>query len=555
MVMASDASRHQAAFLQAICADPEDDSPRLVYADWLDDHGDADRAAFIRVQCELARLPADDERRSELQARERRLLVRNYWEWTAACRDWPAHLRQVRFRRGFVERLGGWQPQGLLEQAPAIFGTHPVRDLGILSQDEGWGHALGDCTFLRRLRTLRLRARPADLLGVCRSVYLFDLEVLDLTNNISGEEALIELLGDGGRVLPPALRSLRGLVLHHNLLSDAAIFTLCESPLAHTLDRLDLSTNWAVTPDGLRTLLDSPLWPRLVELNLGDIARGSEETGRLLAAGLARARLVRLGLSGGPRDGARGAALAEALAGASSWGPLRALSLYLCQVGSGGWGALAGCPHLAGLRWLDLRQCGLTTQGAEVLAACPHLAGLTVLKLGGNRIGDEGVEALAASPHLRRLTYLDLHGTGVTAAGVAALAASPNSERLRVLNLHYSGVGRGIGDAGLIALAGSPRFGRLTTLYLNAAYGITDAGVRALVASPYLRCLTYLDLYALDLTAEGQKALLKADAIAWPGLDQFHLRTRSLTRLHRQRFGPFRGLDSDWDDPFFSWEG
>ncbi len=552
--MTSDASRHEAAFLEAIREDPEDDSPRLIYADWLEDHGDADRAAFIRVQCELARFPADDARRSELQARERRLLVRHYGEWTAGCREWPAHLHQVRFRRGFVSRLSGWQPHPFLEQAPAIFGTHPVRDLGILAQTEGWGSALGDCTLLRRLRTLRLRARPDDLLALCRSVYLSDLEVLDLSANMSAEGAIGALLGAGGRVLPPAMRSLRCLVLHHNLLGDGGVSFLCGSPLAHTLDRLDLSTNWAVTPDGLRTLIDSPLWPRLRELDLGNIAKSSEETGRLLAAGLARSHLVRLGLSGGPRDGVRGAALAEALAAAPSWGPLGALSLYMCQVGSAGWAALAGCPHLAGLTWLDLRLCGLTTADAEALAACPHLAGLTVLKLGGNRIEDRGVEALAASPYLRRLTYLDLHRTGVTAAGVAALAASPNSERLRVLNLHYAGVGPGIGDAGLRALAASPRFANLTTLHLNAAYGITDAGVRALVASPYLRCLTYLDLYALDLTADGQKVLLKADALAWPGLDQHQLRTPGLKRLHRQRFGPFRGLNRDWEEPFFSWE-
>jgi uncharacterized protein (TIGR02996 family) len=45
-----------AGFLQDIVAHPEDDTPRLIYADWLEDHGDPDRAAFIRVQCALARL-------------------------------------------------------------------------------------------------------------------------------------------------------------------------------------------------------------------------------------------------------------------------------------------------------------------------------------------------------------------------------------------------------------------------------------------------------------------------------------------------------------------
>ena len=34
----------------AIVAHADEDTPRLAYADWLDEHGDPDRAAFIRVQ-------------------------------------------------------------------------------------------------------------------------------------------------------------------------------------------------------------------------------------------------------------------------------------------------------------------------------------------------------------------------------------------------------------------------------------------------------------------------------------------------------------------------
>lgn len=44
------------AFRRAIIASPEDDLPRLVYADHLDELGEADRAEFIRVQCRIAEL-------------------------------------------------------------------------------------------------------------------------------------------------------------------------------------------------------------------------------------------------------------------------------------------------------------------------------------------------------------------------------------------------------------------------------------------------------------------------------------------------------------------
>lgn len=45
-----------APFLKAIVANPDDDLPRLVYADWLDERGEYDRAEFIRVQIEIARI-------------------------------------------------------------------------------------------------------------------------------------------------------------------------------------------------------------------------------------------------------------------------------------------------------------------------------------------------------------------------------------------------------------------------------------------------------------------------------------------------------------------
>jgi uncharacterized protein (TIGR02996 family) len=57
----------RAALLATICArDPADpakllhpgDGPRLVLADWLEDHGETARGEFVRVQCELSRLEA-----------------------------------------------------------------------------------------------------------------------------------------------------------------------------------------------------------------------------------------------------------------------------------------------------------------------------------------------------------------------------------------------------------------------------------------------------------------------------------------------------------------
>ena len=73
----------QDALLAAIIANPDDDTPRLMYADWLDEHlpdkvpspaaGPSARAEYIRVQCRLAGLPFDEPDYPELLEREQTL--------------------------------------------------------------------------------------------------------------------------------------------------------------------------------------------------------------------------------------------------------------------------------------------------------------------------------------------------------------------------------------------------------------------------------------------------------------------------------------------------
>src|SRR5262245_17450169 len=87
--------------LQAILDTPDDDGLRLVYADWLEEHGDASRAEFIRVQVERARLPAADPRQEGLKDRQGTL-------WADHGAAWYARLPRLggvsyhRFWRGFV---------------------------------------------------------------------------------------------------------------------------------------------------------------------------------------------------------------------------------------------------------------------------------------------------------------------------------------------------------------------------------------------------------------------------------------------------------------------
>lgn len=72
-------------FLKAIYADPASDLPRLVFADWLDDHGDSWWAELIRVQCALAR----DSNDRSLATREEELLREPTQPLTSYCRGLP----------------------------------------------------------------------------------------------------------------------------------------------------------------------------------------------------------------------------------------------------------------------------------------------------------------------------------------------------------------------------------------------------------------------------------------------------------------------------------
>ncbi len=89
------------SFLKAILERPDDDIPRLVYADWLDEQGDV-RAEFIRVQCELARFNAGDPWCDDLRIRERVLLDDFAQDWLG---PFASIVEDFQFHRGFVEEI------------------------------------------------------------------------------------------------------------------------------------------------------------------------------------------------------------------------------------------------------------------------------------------------------------------------------------------------------------------------------------------------------------------------------------------------------------------
>ena len=108
------------ALFQAILANPEDDAVRLVYADWLDEHGNAARAEFIRVQIRLAQLAPCDLEWPSLRQRELTLLQEHRRTWEAELPELPddddegCWLSWGAFRRGFIDEVRGCRAAVLL---------------------------------------------------------------------------------------------------------------------------------------------------------------------------------------------------------------------------------------------------------------------------------------------------------------------------------------------------------------------------------------------------------------------------------------------------------
>jgi len=88
------------ALLAAIVANPKEDAPRLVYADWLDENGQPERAEFIRVQIELAKIPdppVDTTAGLRAAARKQQLAALLAWksEWRGRYYDLRARQQQL----------------------------------------------------------------------------------------------------------------------------------------------------------------------------------------------------------------------------------------------------------------------------------------------------------------------------------------------------------------------------------------------------------------------------------------------------------------------------
>lgn len=136
--------------LRGVLLNPADDTARLVYADWLQENGDEERAEFVRVQCELARMPdcghknpwpgaVSDCPRCTLFRRQGVLLGRkDAIPWRALG---YGQAPRKAMSRGFISEVD-CSLETFIHHVPALFAAHPIEKV-TLTDRRPWQGSVG----------------------------------------------------------------------------------------------------------------------------------------------------------------------------------------------------------------------------------------------------------------------------------------------------------------------------------------------------------------------------------------------------------------------------
>ena len=367
------------ALYRAILSHPDDDTPRLIYADALEDVGESKRAAFIRTQVELARRPAYDPLAVRWEYHDRPPAIDP--QWRLELPDVPGGLEWTGFpfRRGFPAEVKAENGAAFIRGAEELFDLAPVEslELGAVRAVEAVEPGpLAGCEWLSRLTRLSLSAGIGQAIArrLLRSPNLSRLTDLFIGGELTSPQTAAAVVGS------PVFHRLRSLGYRDGPRGGSMVAELTRLADPPRLTKLDLAEN-RLTAERLARLVAAPAVAAAEDLDLSENNLGAAGLQALAAARLPHLRTLRL---------------------AQTW-PL-----------AEGVVALAESDAASNLRVLDLRDNRLGDAGAAALAGSPHLANLIALDLAGNDIEDTGADSLAESPHLGGLLYLGLAGNRVT---------------------------------------------------------------------------------------------------------------------------------------------
>jgi uncharacterized protein (TIGR02996 family) len=528
------------ALLAAITAHPDDDTPRLVYADWLQEHGHPERAEFIRAQCRYFRASATQSDYTELRDRcfdaRARAAV---WLESRVLKVPPgfaysegSYPDEHLLRRGFFYRLrGDWLPAS--GRAP-----DEIVDRVCAGLEE-----LVATTTVRALELPDVTAEQLErILAAPGAERLTGLTVGPIWQETGDEHA---------RVLGAAhsVRRLTELVMHFIVSGRGA-----RALAAAQFDRLERCTlPGLLCTAGVCTELAAAPWFRHLKEVRAELI-GSAAQPALLAALSRLPNLEELIYSvestGGLEEFARPTGFPElgylALKGTfgtravepCTRGPFpRLLSLTTYGLRASAFRKVVASPWFARLQVFDAHEAGLTNRSICALARSQAAANLRAITLANSPLGPDGLALLgdgSVFPSLVTLALDRYRKPRVNSGDLRRFLAGLSLPRLSDLDLD----GWPLDAAAAAALASNPALGGLIYLCINGC-GVTDRGFRAIVRSPHLHQLTFLGADFNRIT--NLSALFDPGAL--PGLrelflydNRIALRTAARLRAAREWF-------------------
>ena len=424
--------------LASIFAHTEEDTPRLMYADWLDEQGgesNTARAEYIRLEIALAR-DFPERRWSAQRAAAQKAPAALFAKYASA---WYPELfgrkNILRGTEGYPQMRRGFPHQIYADAGPLlgvmerVLRLAPITSVEFRSADTDIVYRVCAAPWTGRLRKISFSAYdqpPTSWNALADAEHFGELE---------------ELVPYGGGFSPDTAEriakanrfpKLKRFVLAPASTADT-IAKLFAGPAFTGLCELSLSSRNPnfYGADGLDALAAAPALARLRKLYAAvhpnmeivpRLARGAFwhtlEDVNLLRCGLGNDGLAQFARLAGPNfrklelnSNDIGAPGIRALVESQCFGSLSELVLWDNPIGDGGAKALAESPRAASLRALDLFKCGIGAEGIKALAESSHLSGLRALALGSNAVGAKEAKLLAASPHLAALEQLRMGGT------------------------------------------------------------------------------------------------------------------------------------------------
>jgi uncharacterized protein (TIGR02996 family) len=495
-------------FLADIVANIDDDTPRLVYADWLSENGQDDRAEFIRVQVERSRLPAWDANQVRLRLREQELLRKHAEEWLAELPTIEG-VTWEGFRRGIVAEVSFANFEAMRASAHACRAVAPIEAVTVSWPRKREGQKVSRP--IAELRELSLTGRPGSEDEIR---WLASSPQLSTLHHLTARGLWAE--GLGLLVASSHLARLKTLRLPSNNLGNEGILAMIRAASLTALEELDLSGRGVserynddsiVRLPGMQSLAS---WAglatvRSLKLSGNDLGRASL---RMLLRSPHAGALKELSLRISRVDGQAMGEFADARSG---------LQLETLDVGENvlkelGVEYLAMAPCLRGLKVLRLDRCEVPLAGARLLAKkAAFLGGLRVLDVAHNNFGPAGLDALL-DRQLASLHTLVMRDNDLFDKGAALLAGSPGSDSLLEVDLSQNG----LGSAAALALSESPYLGGLLILRLGDN-PINESATGSLASSPLGQRLSILEFVDQPRSASppDEEDLLGGDEIPY----------------------------------------